>query len=128
LNKSFYVKDTAQKAKYYRTSEPVLIELIEGQEDRWLSQQCIKLGVGEWTAYNINSRKSQTCKPAVRAKAESVPAAFTFSLNGQAEDINMTETDWVDVKLDKTNFLQGINTLKLAVGSGTVYFDWFNFE
>ena len=128
LNKSFYVKDTSQKAKYYRTAEPVPVELIEQQENKWISQQCIKLGAGEWTAYNINSRKSQTCKPAVRAKAESVPAAFTFSLNGQTEDINMTETSWVDINLDEMKFSEGINTLKLAVGGGTVYFDWFNFE
>ncbi|MHC4571878.1 MAG: cellulase family glycosylhydrolase [Planctomycetota bacterium] len=128
LNKSFYVKDTSLKAKYYRTSEPVPVELIEGQGNRWLSQQCIKLGAGEWTSYEINSRKSQTCKPAVRAKAESVPAAFTFSFNSQTEGINMTETDWVDISLDEMKFSEGINTLKLAVSSGTVYFDWFNFE
>jgi len=128
LNKSFYVKDTSQKAKYYRTSEPVPVELIGGQGEQQLSQQCIKLGAGEWTVYEINSRKAQTCKPAVRAKAESVPAAFVFSLNGQTEDINMTETDWVDIKLDEMKFSEGINTLKLTVSSGTIYFDWFNFE
>ncbi|MHC4912035.1 MAG: cellulase family glycosylhydrolase, partial [Planctomycetota bacterium] len=88
LNKSFYVKDTSQKAKYYRTAEPVPVGLIEQRKDRWTSQQCIKLGAGEWTAYEINSRKPQSCKPAVRTKAESIPAAFTFSLNGQTEDIN----------------------------------------
>jgi hypothetical protein len=25
-------------------------------------------------------------------------------------------------------FSEGINTLKLAVSSGTIHFDWFNFE
>jgi hypothetical protein len=128
LNKSFCVKDTSQKAKYYRTAEPVPVELIEQQTDQWISKQCIKLGAGEWTAYAINSRKSQSCKPAVRAKAESIPAAFTFSLNGQNKDINVTEADWVDIKLEEMNFTEGLNTLKLAVSSGTIYFDWFNFE
>jgi hypothetical protein len=128
FNKSFYLKDTSQKAKYYRTAEPVPVELIEQQANQWISQQCIKLDADEWTAYEINSRKSQCCKPAVRAKAESVPAAFTFSSNGQNKGINMTETDWVEVKLEEMNLTKGLNTLKLAVSSGTIYFDWFNFE
>jgi endoglucanase len=128
LNKSFYVKDIDHRAKYYRTGEPVQVELIEQQKDRWTSQQCVKLGAGEWTAYEVNSRKSQTCKPVVRAKAESIPAAFTFLLNGQNEDINVTRTDWVDIELDEVKFSEGTNRLKIAVSSGTVYFDWFNFE
>ncbi len=128
LNKSFYVKDTSQKAKYYRTAEPVQVELIERRKDQWISQQCIKLGAGEWTAYEVNRRKSRTCKPVVRAKAESVPAVFTFSLNGQNEDISVIQTDWVDIGLGEVKFSEGTNSLKIAVSSGTVYFDWFNFE
>jgi hypothetical protein len=128
FNKSFYVKDIGQKAKYYRTAEPVQVELIEQRKDRWTSQQCIKLGAGEWTAYEVNNRKLRTCKPSVRAKAGSIPAAFTVSLNGQNMHINVTETVWFDVKLDEMKFSEGINRLKVAVSSGTIYFDWINFE
>jgi endoglucanase len=128
LNKSFYVKDTGQKAKCYRTAEPVPVELIEQRKDQWTSQQCIKLGAGEWTAYEINSCKPRSCRPAVRAKAESVPAAFSFALNGRTEDINVAQTDWVDIKLDEVKFSKGTNRLKIAVSSGTVYLDWFNFD
>lgn len=128
LNKSFYVKDTAHKSLCYRTGEPVPIELIGQPADQWFSQQCIKLGTGEWTAYQINSREPQSCKAAVRARAESVPAAFTFSLNGQNKDISVTEADWVDIKLEEMNLTKGLNTLKLAVASGSIYFDWVNFE
>jgi endoglucanase len=128
LNKSFYVKDTDRKAKYYRTSEPVLIELIEGRGNRWISEQCIKLKAGEWTAYDINSSKSQSCEVVVRAKAESLPAAFTLSLNNQAVDINMTETDWVDLKAKEMGLAKGPNKIKITVKSGEACFDRFNFK
>jgi len=80
-NKSYCVKDTGQKAKHYRTSEPVAVEVIEGQDGkRWTSEQYIKLGEGEWTAYEINSLKQQTFRPVVRAKAEGAAASsFVFS-------------------------------------------------
>lgn len=128
LNKSFYVKDTSRKAKYYRTSEPVLIELIEGRGNRRLSEQSIKLSAGEWTTYEINSVKSESSKVVVRAKAGSLPTAFTLSLNNQAVEVNMTETDWVDLKPKEMRLSEGVNTLKLTVTKGQAGFDWFNFE
>jgi len=127
-NKSFYVKDASGKAKYYRTSEPVVIELIEGGGNRWISEQCIKLSAGEWTVYEVNSVKSQTCKLVVRAKAESLPAAFTLFLDNQAVDVNMNEGDWADLKVKAMGLFEGINRLRLMVTMGEASFDWFSFE
>jgi hypothetical protein len=127
-NKSYFVRDVGRKAKHYRTSEPVAVEVIEGQNGkRWTSEQYIKLGEGEWTSYEINSRKTQTYRAVVRAKAEGA-ASFVFSLNGQSKEINITDADWVEMKLDEVEFSEGTNRFKIAVSSGRVYFDWFDFE
>jgi endoglucanase len=128
LNKSFYVKDASGKAKYYRTSEPVVIDLIEGGGNRWLSEQYIKLIAGEWTAYEFNSLKSRSSNLVVRAKAESLSAAFTLSLDNQAEEFNISQTDWVELKLKEVRLSEGINRLKLTVNMGEACFDWFIFE
>ena len=129
LNKSYFVKDTGRKAKHYRSSEPVAVEVIEGQDNkRWTSEQCIKLVEGEWTGYEINSCKAQTYKAAVKVKAESVPASFVFSFNGQSKEINIAETDWVEMKLGEVEFSEGVNRVKVVVSNGEVRFDWFNFE
>ena len=128
LGQSFYVKDSTQKAQHYRTSEPVPVEIIGEQGNRWISEQYIKLNAGEWTAYDINSTESQTCQLVVRAKAEILPTAFTLSLNNQTVQVNMTGTDWVDLEQKEMKLSEGINTLKLTVKSGQACFDWFNFQ
>src|SRR5262249_23274269 len=51
--KSYSVKDNAQRSKFYRKSEPVLIELLK--DEGWASEQAVHLKTDEWTAYAINS-------------------------------------------------------------------------
>ncbi|MHC4069629.1 MAG: cellulase family glycosylhydrolase [Planctomycetota bacterium] len=130
-DKSYFVKDACRKAKHYRISEPVEVEVIEGQDEkRWVSEQYIKLGEGEWTAYEINSCKAQTLRATVRMKAEGA-VSFVFSLNGRSKKIIFNaETDWVEfeMKLGEERFSEGVNRVKIEVGSGEVCFDWFDFE
>ncbi len=53
--RSYSVKNPSQKAKYYRTSEPVPVVPIDPDDTRLRAGQCIKLSEGEWTAYEAAS-------------------------------------------------------------------------
>ena len=122
LNKSYFVETNSVKAAYYRKSEPVPVELLEN------SGQAIHLAGGEWTAYTVNSLKSETYALTVRAKAESAPAVFEISLNGSRQEVAVSEPGWVELKLKPVNLAPGANQVKLAVTTGTVGFDWMQFQ
>ena len=80
LNHSYFVKEPAQKSKYYRTSEPVLVELVE-------PGQAIRLNVGEWAAYSVNSLQAKSYALTVRAQMDSVLAVFQVSVNGNSQEV-----------------------------------------
>lgn len=122
LNHSYFVKDSGQQARYYRTSEPVPIEPVDN------SGQAIRLGTNEWTAYVINSLDARNYALAVRAKAESAPAAFEISVNGSSQEITVTDKGWIELKLEPVRLVSGANQLKLTMKSGTAAFDWMSFE
>ncbi len=129
LNVSYYLEDCSQKSKYYRRSEPVPVELIRSARNRWSSQQAIRLGSGEWTAYTVGSRQSRQFQASVRAEAATLPAAFDLSVNGHAQEIRMDQAkEWRELNLQPVTLSTGANQVKLRVTSGTVSFDWMRFE
>ena len=52
-NRSYFVADTAQRSQHYRVNEPVLIELIDFEENQFWSEQFVRLNAGEWVAYTF---------------------------------------------------------------------------
>jgi endoglucanase len=128
VGKSYFVKDTGLKSNYYRVSEPVPVELIDGESKGRHSEQCIKLDANEWTAYKVGNLKAQECSAIVRAKTENASASFVFSVNGQTQDIVMTKSGWNNINLKPLKFTEGTNDIKLLVSSGAVYFDWMDIK
>jgi endoglucanase len=123
--KSYSVRDASQKAKYYRTSEPVPVEPLEPDDTRLRRGQCIKLSAGEWTGYEFNNPRWGEFHASVRAKAEAVPAVFEISSDeGQGPTITITETGWNEIDLGYVDLAEGAHTATLTVTEGTVYFDW----
>lgn len=122
LNNSYFVKTNAAGADYYRKSEPVPVELVEP------SGQAIQLNAGEWTAYAVNSLKAKTYVLTVRVRAESVPAVFEISVNGNSQEIAANDNGWVEFKLKPVGLASGANQVKLAVTNGTVGIDWMDFQ
>ena len=98
LNRSYSVKDPAQKSKYYRLSEPVLVEQIT-RGNRRGAEQGIKLVAGEWTAYTAHSLTARDYSAVLKAKAEGGPAIVELSANGRAQEITVSGTDWSEVPL-----------------------------
>ena len=122
LNASYFVKADTVNAKYYRTSEPVPVELVEP------SGQAIRLNAGEWTAYAVNSLAEETYALTVKAKAESAPAIFQISVNGHSQELAVDNQNWVEIKCNPVSLLAGANQVKLSIQSGSVAVDWMEFQ
>jgi aryl-phospho-beta-D-glucosidase BglC (GH1 family) len=127
-NKSYFVKNALENSKYFRTLEPVSVQVIEAAGDRWLTEQGIKLSADEWATYPINSAEAKTCDVTVKVKAGSTPAVFQVSINDQTQELNVTQTSWTQIPLKPASLLKGANRLKVLVKQGTVSFDWFDFH
>ena len=123
LNRSYFVKDAAQKSKYYRISEPVPVEPI-ATGNRRAAEQGIRLVAGEWTAYTVHSLTARDYSAVLKAKAEGGPAIVELSANGRAQEITVSGTDWSEVPLKAVPFSRGTNRLKVLVKSGALSFDW----
>ncbi|MEJ0089071.1 MAG: cellulase family glycosylhydrolase [Limisphaerales bacterium] len=121
LDHSYSVKDPKQKSKFYRTTESVLVELVE-------PGQTIRLNAGEWTSYVINSLEAKIYTLTVRAKAENATAVFEISVNGISQEITADDKGWVEFKLKPVNMASGANQVKLSVKNGAAGFDWMEFR
>jgi hypothetical protein len=128
LNRSYFVRDSAQKSKYYRTSEPVPIELIQTTKDRWHSEQAVRLGSGEWTTYVVATFQARGFEPNVRLKAETAPAQFALAVNDCKQKVEVRQTGWNEIKLKPVELAKGNNRLRLEVDSGVIAFDWVDFR
>lgn len=128
LQTSYFVHDTSQTSKFYRTAEHVPVETIGETDTSWVSEQYIRLEEGEWTVYDINSLEAKSYKASVRVKAVQAPVKLEISSNGQSRTIELTETGWTEQNAGALEFKQGDNAIKFQVQGGTVDFDWFYFE
>jgi hypothetical protein len=141
-NQSYFVKDASLRSKLYRVSEPVIVEPIEGGE-RGGSQQGLRLGEGEWTAYVIRSLTARDYAAVLRAKAEGGTAVVEVSLGGRTQDVtvsqgdwteiplaalSLSQGDWTEIPLAALSLSQGDNRLKILAKSGTACLDWISLK
>ncbi len=126
-NQSYFVKDVSQRSKLYRVSEPVIVESIEGG-GRGGSQQGIRLGEGEWTAYAIRSLTARDCAAVLRAKADGGTSVVAVSLGGRTQDATISQGDWTEIPLTALSLSQGDNRLKILARSGAVHLDWISLK
>jgi len=128
LNKSYFVKNPAQKAKYYRLAESVPIERVEGA-NRWSSGQAIHLQAEEWTEYVIGSEQARDYSASCRIKTDGTPAVIQLLMNGKSqEQITFSQSQWAEVPLKPVAFATGANHLKFLVKSGSVSLDYLTFR
>ncbi|HSR88226.1 MAG TPA: cellulase family glycosylhydrolase, partial [Pontiella sp.] len=128
LQESYYVKDTSRTAEFYRTAEPVPVEIIGDTEKARVSEQCIRLVKNEWTAYDVNCLNAMQCNATVRVKAAAAPARLEITSNGQTSGIELTDTEWTEKEAGAIAFKEGGNSIKIKVLEGKVLIDWFEVE
>jgi hypothetical protein len=121
---SYAVKDAPRPSKYYRTGEPVPINVGEGRRPR--SSQFITLSATEWTAYTIESSEQQDCEIVARVRAPGAPAQAELSVGDKAFALNVTDNGWKELKVATTQFSRGANRLKWTVNQGTADLDWID--
>jgi endoglucanase len=126
--KSYFVKDANQKSKYYRTSEPVLVEPVTSARRRFRSEQSIRLQMEEWTAYTVNSTTAKDYKVIAKVKSEDAPSVFQFSIRQQEQTTPVIGGDWMEVDLGSVKLSERANRFIIMVKKGMILFDWFRFE
>ena len=125
---SYLVKDTLSKSTSYRKKEPVKIQVIENDKRSLASGQIIALDAGEWTAYKFNATEKMTCKVSLQIKAVQQPAKVILWINGKSIDLNVSQTDWSELKINPQTFRKGENDLKVEVKNGSIMLDWINIQ
>ncbi len=126
--KSYLVGNESRKSRFYRTSEPVLVEPLEASGSRGGSEQCVKLDAGEWTAYALTSLEPASYHLTVRVKAAKAPAAFQVLVNDQPQQASAAQEGWTELRLKEVLLLKGVNHIRLLVRQGTLTVDWLDFE
>jgi endoglucanase len=126
--KSYFVKDASQKSKFYRTSEPVPVEMPAAQSGRGRSEQSIRLQADEWTAYTIHSLSAKDYKAVARVKAVNEPTEFQFSIGQQKKTIPVSGVEWAEADLGSAKLAEGANRFEVKVNQGTIQIDWIRFE
>ena len=126
---SYMVADTATKARFYRTKEPVEILLTEGDGEKQIPKgQAVRLIAGEWTLYTANCLESTNSAVTVKAKAGEKGSTLVVSVNKNSQEFAMADTLWCNLEIDNQNLLQGKNTIKAEVKNGSVILSSFDVE
>lgn len=128
LDHSYHVKTPDRMSRYYRTSEPVPIEVIGNGRRGYNSRQYIKLTSGEWTAYGIHSRKPHDYQMSIRVKSNGGPAILRVTVGHHSQEVTVSQSKWGDIRLEPMKFSVGDNRLKLSVLTGTAGVDWLDFQ
>jgi hypothetical protein len=122
-NKSYFVEDTNQHAKFYRVSEPVAIGM-SGRNSR-RSAQYISLNANEWTAYTISSEMAKEYGVTAGVKV-GAPAKIELKIGDQIRDVTISPGDWTEIKLGDFSLAKGANRVQWGVKSGSVDLDWID--
>jgi hypothetical protein len=127
FNRSWFVIDTITKSKFYRTTEPVKINLDSKEKDLLWSEQSIELQPSEWVVYNFDNLDDARHHLSVRAFAAR-PAKLNIVINNKKVNAVIKNNEFSEFGIGDYQLKKGINTLKILVQSGTVQVDWIRFK
>jgi len=123
---SYSIKNPAQRSKFYRTDEPVMIQTSSEQRRR--SDQHIVLAATEWTTYEVDCDQPRSCDVTLRVRGAQSSAEAQLQINDQPAIPVAPGKDWSEIKVGATQLNRGINRLKWAVQRGTVELDWIDVQ
>ncbi|MDF1548670.1 MAG: cellulase family glycosylhydrolase [Bacteroidales bacterium] len=128
FNKSYFVNDTSVKSNYYRTNEPVQVNLIESDEKSRTSQQYIYLQQDEWIAYNFNNLEAKKYDLKLKLSADKLPVDISISINDKPIDYQYNKEGWNEVLIGEYDFKQGGNNIKFKLKNNQLKIDWLLIE
>jgi len=127
-NNSYFVNDTSIKSKYYRTNEPVQVELLKADENSRTSEQFIHLQTNEWVNYNFECPTKNTYQFSINLNVDSLPAALRITINNKSIDYEINKTEWNIVQIGRFEFNKGTNNLKIQADKNSLNIDWLLIE
>jgi hypothetical protein len=127
FNRSWFVIDTITKSKFYRTSDPVKINLDSKEKDLLWSEQSIELQLSEWVVYNFDNLDDARHHLSVRVFAAR-PAKLNIVINNKKVNAVITNNEFSEIGIGDYQLKKGINTVKILAQSGTVQLDWIRFK
>ncbi len=126
-NRSYYVLDTLNKSKFYRTKEPVQIELDSKIKDQFWSDQSVGLQKSEWLAYSFNCQDSNIHQLSIRASANSKPVKLLLWINNKKVVFTVKNSELNEAKIGEFYLKNGNNHIRIKVKSNSLKLDWIKF-
>jgi hypothetical protein len=125
---SYFVKDTMNMSKYYRTNEHVQIVLNSEKEDEFWSEQSVTLKKEEWVRYSFNNREERPFRFTIRAASVSGDSKFIVLLNGKKFKNKHTGKVFIETDLGTHPLKLGENEIFVKSITGEFKLDYFRFE
>lgn len=126
FNRSYFVVDTVSKSKFYRTAEPVKINLDSKEKEQFWSEQSIELQQSEWVVYSFESLTAKNYHLTLRASSVAGLAQLTVIINGKKVAVDIPNTTFSEISMGDYKLKKGKNTIKMLSKSNAVKVDWIN--
>jgi len=128
FNRSYFVLDTINKSKFYRTNEPVKIKLNSTDKDQFWSDQSVELQKSEWVVYDFTSLESKKYKFSLKASSGTKPTKLIIEINNKKINFTVNNKDFSEVILGNYSLEKGKNKIKVLVQSNVLNLDWIEIE
>jgi len=124
---SYFMKDTLHKSKFYRTGEPVKINLDSKDKKQLWSELSIELQPTEWVIHHFNNLDNGKHCLSIRASVAK-SAQLTILINNKK--VNATIASEVFSEIGEGNYQlnKGKNIVKIMAQSNKVQLDWIKFD
>lgn len=126
FNRSYFVVDTVSKSKFYRTAEPVKINLDSKEKEQFWSEQSIELQQSEWVVYSFESLTAKSYHLTLRASSVARLAQLIVIINGKKVTVDIPNTTFSEISMGDYKLKKGRNTIKILSKSNAVKVDWVN--
>lgn len=126
FNRSYFVADTVSKSKFYRTAEPVKINLDSKEKEQFWSEQSIELQQSEWVVYSFESLTAKNYHLTLRASSVAGLAQLAVIINGKKVAVDIPNTTFSEISMGDYKLKKGKNTIKMLSKSNAVKVDWIN--
>jgi hypothetical protein len=126
--KSYFVLDTLNKSKFYRTSEPVQIKLDNENKNQSWSNQSVELQKSEWLVYDFNCLDNEKHQLTMNASTNALPASLQIWINNKKVNFTANHKVLSEVIIGNFKLLKGENKIKILVKSNSLKLDWLKFN
>lgn len=125
FDRSYFVFDTLTKSKFYRTSEPVQIQVDNENKEKFWSDQSVILQKSEWLVYNFRCTDSKSHQLTLSTSCNGLPADLIIWINDKQVTLAVSNKKLTEVSVGEYPLKSGENKLKIQVQSNSLKLDWF---